>query len=239
LAKDNFTSRYVSKPKGVMPGLSIDNLVFGLDGNRLKILLVKHGEGIITGQWALPGGWIHNNEDLRKAAERLLHDLTGVSHPYLEQLKTFGKVDRFPAERVVTIVYYALVSADDFHLVAGHNTSDVAWADVNLMPNKLVFDHAEILEFGLSFLRRKIRSEPIGFNLLPEKFTLLQLQELYEAILNVKLDKPNFRRKFMKMNLLTPCNEKQKGVAHRAANLYRFDINKYKQLSQQGFTFEA
>lgn len=231
-------SRSIPPPTGALNNLSIDNLVFGLDGNKLKVLLVKHAAGVGYGRWAFPGGWIGHDEDLRHAAERLLKSLTGVSHHYLEQLKCFGKVDRFPDERVITIAYYALVSADDYALVAGLHASDVAWFDVHALP-ELVFDHAELLDFGLSFLQQKIRREPIGFNLLPEKFTLLQLQELYEAILDLKLDKPNFRRKIMKMNLLTPCSEKQTGVAHRAANLYRFDIETYQKLKQQGFTFEA
>ncbi|WP_188152215.1 NUDIX hydrolase [Teredinibacter waterburyi] len=225
-------------PEGTLQGLSIDNLIFGLHGSELKVLLIKHGEGIREGEWALPGGWIKQNEDLREAASRLLRDLTGISHPYLEQLKAFGKVDRYPAERVVTITYYALISADQYPLVAGFSASDASWVSAFDTP-ALVFDHKEILTYGIQLLQHQVRHKPIGFNLLPEKFTLLQLQELYEAILNIKLDKPNFRRKFMKMNLLTPCNEKQKGVAHRAANLYRFDKDNYSNLTEQGFSFEV
>jgi hypothetical protein len=225
-------------PIEVMSGLSIDNLIFGLDGNKLKVLLVKHRCGIRSGEWALPGGFLNKDEDLRDGAQRLLENLTGVAHPYLEQLKAFGKVDRYPLERVVTIAYYALVSADDYALVAGLNASDAAWFDARQTPN-LVFDHNDILSFGVSFLQQKIRREWIGFNLLPEKFTLLQLQELYEAVLDLKLDKPNFRRKIMKMGLLQSCDEKQKGVAHRAANLYRFDKDAYDQLTEAGLIFDA
>ncbi|WP_185233745.1 NUDIX hydrolase [Teredinibacter franksiae] len=225
-------------PDGVIRGLSIDNLIFGLDGSELKVLLIKHGEGIRMGDWALPGGWIKQEEDLRDAARRLLRDLTGVEHPYLSQLKTFGKVNRYPAERVVTVAYYALVSAYDYALMAGFSASEADWFNVHDLP-PLVFDHQEILEYGIKHLQHEVRHHPVGFNLLPEKFTLLQLQELYEAILDAKLDKPNFRRKIMKMNLLTTCNEKQQGVAHRAANLYRFDKNAYAQLTEQGFTFEV
>jgi len=225
-------------PEGVLRGLSIDNLIFGLEGAELKVLLIRHGEGIRKGDWALPGGWIKHEENLKDAAKRLLKSLTGVEHHYLEQLETFGKVNRYPAERVVTIAYYALVSADDYALMAGSSASDARWYSVYNTP-PLVFDHQEILDSGIRHLQHKVRHHPIGFNLLPEKFTLLQLQELYEAILDVKLDKPNFRRKIMKMNLLTPCNEKQQGVAHRAANLYRFDEMAYKKLTEQGFTFEV
>ncbi|SMF24902.1 ADP-ribose pyrophosphatase YjhB, NUDIX family [Alteromonadaceae bacterium Bs31] len=225
-------------PKGIMKGLSIDNLIFGLEGSALKILLIKHGEGIAEGEWALPGGFVNNKEDLNDAARRLLKELTGIEHHYLEQLKTFGKVDRYPAERVVTVAYYALVSADNYALIAGLNACEAAWFNVHDTP-PLVFDHPDIVQYGLQFLQHQVRHRPIGFNLLPEKFTLLQLQELYEAILDIKMDKPNFRRKIMKMNLLSPCNEKQQGVAHRAANLYRFDKDAYENLTEQGFTFEV
>jgi 8-oxo-dGTP diphosphatase len=224
-------------PVNVIKALSIDNLIFGLDQDQLKILLVKQTDPMHQGKWALPGGWIRYDENLRDAAYRLLEELTGVKQLYLEQLKTFGRVDRFPSERVVTVAYYALVSADNYLLVAGQSAADVNWQNANDLP-ELIYDHAEIVEHGIKFLRHQVCHQPVGFNLLPEKFTLLQLQALYEAILNAKLDKPNFRRKILKMNLLAPCNEKQQGVPHRAASLYRFDSQAYKQLSESGFSFE-
>lgn len=224
-------------PGEVIKALSIDNLIFGLDDDELKILLVRQTDPMHQGKWALPGGWIRYDENLRDAAYRLLEELTGIRDVYLEQLKTFGRVNRFPDERVVTVAYYALVSADKFSLVAGQTAEEVNWQSVNKLP-ELVYDHAEIIEHGLKVLRHQVCHQPIGFNLLPEKFTLLQLQALYEAILNIKLDKPNFRRKIMKMNLLSPCNEKQQGVPHRAANLYTFDANAYEQLTESGFSFE-
>lgn len=227
----------LNEPEDVLPGLSIDNLIFGLDHGELKIMLVKHDVGPGKGRWALPGGFIKNQENLRDAASRLLEQLTGVRDLFLEQLKCFGRVDRFPNERVVTIAYYALVSAEDYTLVAGRDATDACWFDAKNLP-ELIYDHSEIVAYGLDFLRHQVCHKPIGFNLLPEKFTLLQLQELYEAILDVKLDKPNFRRKMMKMNLLAPCNEKQKGVPHRAANLYRFDSEAYERLTDKGFSFE-
>ncbi|MBX2858672.1 MAG: NUDIX domain-containing protein [Cellvibrionaceae bacterium] len=224
-------------PEKFIPSLSIDNLIFGLQHGELNILLIKHSEGIKSGSWALPGGWIRYDEAIRDAAIRLLKDLTGLNNLYLEQLKTFGKVDRVSACRIVTIAYYALVSADSYAVVAGKFAAEAGWFPVSKMPS-LVYDHREIVDFGLERLRRKVRHEPVGFNLLPDKFTLLQLQELYEAILNIKLDKPNFRRKILKMNLLIPCDEKQRGVAHRAANLYRFYPETYKKLTEGGFAFE-
>lgn len=223
-------------PHNVIKNLTIDNLIFGLDDDELKVLLVKHREPINGADWALPGGWIRQNENLRDAAARLLEEWTGLQHLYLEQLKAFGRIDRFPSERVVTIAYYALVSAEDYPVVAGHSAADASWFGVNKLP-QLIYDHAEILTYGIKFLRHQVCHQPIGFNLLPEKFTLLQLQALYEAILNTKLDKPNFRRKIMKMNLLKSCDEKQQGVPHRAANLYRFDADAYEKLSETGFSF--
>lgn len=225
-------------PKGSIPNLTVDNLIFGLENGVLKVLLIRHR---IEGEWkpwALPGGWIHYDEDLRDAAKRILQLHTGVKGVYLEQLKTFGKADRLPFGRVVTVAYYALVSTEKCPLIAHDDRPDAMWCDIHEVP-RLAYDHNEILDFGLDFLRHKIRHEPVGFNLLPEKFTLLELQELYEAILDCKLDKPNFRRKMLKMNLLEPCNEKQTGVAHRAASLYRFDAVAFEKLTAQGFSFEV
>jgi hypothetical protein len=217
--------------------LSIDCLIFGFRDSRLQLLLVEHGEGIIRGRWALPGGWVHYDEDIDAAAHRLLSALTGVDHIYLEQLKAFGAVDRYPTKRVITIGYFALIRPENYKLIPGFTASDARWYDMDQVP-ELPYDHREIVDFGFDLLKRKVKYEPIGFNLLPLKFTLLQLQELYEAILCVKLDKPNFRRKMMKMKLLVSCNEKQKDVSHRAANLYRFDVKVYNDLKRKGYIFE-
>lgn len=217
--------------------LSIDCVIFGFQESNLKILLVKHAEGIIKDRWALPGGFVTYDEDIDAAAYRLLYDLTGVEKLYLDQLRAFGTVNRYPTKRVITIAYIALTRPENYELIPGFTASDAKWFDIQNIP-ELPYDHAEILTCGWKNLKRKVKYEPIGFNLLPKKFTLLQLQELYEAILEIKLDKPNFRRKIMKMGLLIPCDEKQKGVSHRAANLYRFDQKIYNQLKQDGFIFE-
>jgi 8-oxo-dGTP diphosphatase len=221
----------------IIDALSIDCLIFGFRESGLDILLIKHGEGISKGKWALPGGWIQYNENVDEAASRLLNSLAGVSNVYLEQLRSFGHVDRYPSKRVITIAYYALVNADLYKLNPGFTASDAKWFNVHDVP-KLPYDHHEILEFGFQHLKHKVRHEPIGFNLLPKKFTLHNIQKLYEAILETELDKPNFRRKLLNMNLLVPCDEKQKDVSHRAANLYRFDKKIYNQLKEKGFTFE-
>jgi 8-oxo-dGTP diphosphatase len=220
----------------IIDALSIDCVIFGFKNSALSVLLVKHGEGITKGHWALPGGWIQYKESLDKAAYRILTAQTAVKNIYLEQFYVFGDVDRFPIKRVITVGYYALVNIENFELHAGPTVSDVVWFDIKNIP-KMSFDHNKILKKCFIHLQHKVQHEPIGFNLLPKKFTLLQLQELYEAILEKKLDKPNFRRKLIKMNLLVPCSEKQKDVSHRAAQLYKFDKKVYDQLIENGFSF--
>jgi 8-oxo-dGTP diphosphatase len=221
----------------VIEALSIDCLIFGFKNSELDVLLIKHAEGISKGRWALPGGWIRYNESIKDAANRLLTSLTGVSNIFLEQLGAFGEVDRYPGKRVITLAYYALINADNYSLSAGFTASDAKWFKVRKVP-RLPYDHNKILKAGFDHLKFKVRHEPLGFNLLPEKFTLHELQKLYEAILGTELDKPNFRRKLLKMNLLVPCKEKQRDVSHRAANFYRFDKKVYKKLRESGFNFE-
>jgi 8-oxo-dGTP diphosphatase len=227
----------MKKSDNTIEALSIDCLIFGFKNSNLDILLVQHGEGISKGKWALPGGWIKYDEGIDEAAIRILKALTGVSNVFLEQLKAFGNVDRYPTRRVITIAYYALVKPEDYTLQPGFTAADARWFRVSDLA-ALPYDHEKILRQGMDHLKHKLRHEPIGFNLLPKKFTLLQLQELYEALLNKKLDKPNFRRKLINMNLLVPCKEKQTEVSHRAANLYKFDKKIYDKLTEKGFTFE-
>jgi|TARA_B100000767_G_scaffold113627_1_gene108394 hypothetical protein len=222
----------------VMHALTVDNLVFGCKGDHLEILLIRHGDGYSIGQWGLPGDWLLDHETLSQAAARVLLDKTGLSDIYLEQLRTFSDLDRYPTDRIITTAFISLIAPEAYELVVGAYQLDVKWFPVSDIP-KLIFDHEAILEAGIVHLKHKVCHEPIGFNLLPEKFSLLELQTLYEAILGVSLDKPNFRRKMKKMNLLITCNEKQSGVAHRAAALYRFDKERYFQLKKQGFVFEV
>lgn len=227
----------MSPPTAIIDALSIDCLIFGFKKGELDILLVQHGEGISKGKWALPGGWIQYDESVDESAYRLLKDLTGLSRIYLEQLKVFGEVDRYPQKRVITIAYFAMVKPDDYELHAGFTAADAKWFKISEVP-RLPYDHDKILRYGLKHLKHKVKHEPIGFNLLPKKFTLHQLQEVYEAVLGHKVDKPNFRRKLFNMNLLVACKEKQKDVSHRAANLYRFDKKIYNKLKEKGFVFE-
>jgi len=236
--KDNFTITTMPKfSDEIIEALSVDCVIFGFSNGAISILLVKHNQGVTKGQWALPGSWIKYSESVDEAASRILTAQTSVSKIYLEQFKAYGDPDRFPYKRVITIVYYALVNKEDFVLHAGNAVSDVQWFEINAIP-PMAFDHSLIANDCIKFLQHKVQHEPVGFNLLPKKFSLLQLQELYEAILNTKLDKPNFRRKFMKMQLLISCNEKEIDVSHRAASLYRFDKRVYDKLIKNGFSFE-
>jgi 8-oxo-dGTP diphosphatase len=221
----------------IFHSLSIDCVIFGFHESKLHLLLVQHKEGISKGLWGVPGGFVRMNESLDDGAYRLLKDLTGVKDIFLEQLKAFGDVNRFPGERVVTVAYYSLIKEEDYNIIPGFTASDAKWVPVNNLP-ELIYDHREIISFGREYLQHKVKHEPIGFNLLPQKFTLLQLQELYETLLDTKLDKPNFRRKILNMNLLVDLKEKQKNVSHRAANLYRFDQQVYLDLKKKGFVFE-
>ncbi|PKB16444.1 NUDIX domain-containing protein [Flavobacterium sp. 5] len=220
-----------------MNAVSIDCVIFGFDNGILEVLLVEHGEGISKGKWGLPGGWIKKRESTDNAAHRLLAELTGMDHIYLEQLKAFGEPDRFPTRRVITIGYYALVKREDYDIKAGFTASDAKWYRINEIP-KLIYDHNEILDYSIKNLRNRVRQAPLGFNLLPEKFTLLQLMHLYEEILGIEMDKSNFRRKILHMKLLVALDEKQKDVSHRAAQLYKFDPAIYEKLTQKGFNFE-
>ncbi len=221
----------------IIDAVSIDCLIFGFRHGELDVLLIKHATGISQGKWALPGGWIKYNEGIDDAATRLLTSLTGVSNVFLEQLGAFGEVDRYPGKRVITIAYYALINAQHYSLSAGFTASEARWSNIREVP-RLPYDHNKILKSGFQHLQHKVRHEPIGFSLLPRKFTLHDIQQLYEAILGTALDKPNFRRKLLNMNLLVPCDEKQRDVSHRAAKLYRFDKKIYKQLKESGFTFQ-
>lgn len=217
---------------------TVDNVIFGCVDNSLQVLLIQHGEGQVHGKWALPGDWMHAHESLEEAATRTLTERTGISNLYLEQLHTFSEVDRYPHQRILTTAFFTLIRPSDVRAIAGETELDAAWFSIDRLPI-LIFDHQAIVDKGVARLKHRVRHEPIGFNLLPEKFTLLQLQHLYEAILGIELDKPNFRRKMKKMHLLVPLGEKQVGVAHRAASLYRFDEQVYHRLKTSGFVFEV
>jgi len=219
------------------PSLTVDCVVFGLDDGDLKVLLIQRDIEPFEGKWALPGGFIKLDEDLDAAAKRELQEETGVSNVFLEQLYTFGTVDRDPRERVVTVAYYALVKLSDHRVKATTDARNAAWFGIGDTPT-LAFDHKQILNTALKRLKGKVRYQPIGFELLPVKFTLTQLQKMYEKILERPLDKRNFRKKILSMDLMIETDEIEQDVAHRAARLYRFDEKKYQRLVQKGFNFE-
>lgn len=220
------------------PALTVDCVVFGLDQQyKLKVMLIQRNLSPFQGDWALPGGFVRIDESLEAAARRELREETGIEHLFLEQLYTFGAVDRDPRERIVTVAYYALVNLEEHAVKAASDASDADWFALDALPT-LAFDHDHILAVALNRLKNKVRYEPIGFELLPQKFTLFQLQKLYETILGQDLDKRNFRKKILKMDLLRELDEVQQDVPHRAAKLYEFDEEKYQQLKQKGFNFE-
>lgn len=223
--------------KPAVDGITIDCVFFGFNKESLEVLLVQHAQGESKGKWGLLGGWLQLEESADDAAQRILYELTGLEDIYLEQLKAFTNPKRVLERRVVTIGYYTLVNREDYNIKASLKVFEAKWYKINEIPD-LIFDHNEILDFSLLQLRNRVRQAPIGFNLLPEKFTLLQLMHLYEEILGIELDKSNFRRKILHMKLLTELDEKQKDVSHRAAKLYKFDAEMYKKLTEKGFNFE-
>ncbi len=217
--------------------LSIDCIVFGFDEGELKILLIKRAFEPLKDMWALPGGFVGNEEDLEEAAKSILNELTGLSNIYLKQLFTFGDVKRYPLGRVISVAYHALIKVGDYNLKAAENAKEAVWHPISDIPS-LVFDHDKMVETALSRLKNDVKYNPIGFELLPKKFTLTELQNLYEVILNKTLDKRNFRKKILGMDLLVKLEEFQRGAPHRAARLFKFDTQKYNELKSKGFMFE-
>ena len=215
--------------------LTVDCVIFGLDAE-LQVLLIERDLPPFEGQWALPGGFVRLDETLEEAARRELREETGVIESYLEQLGSYSAVDRDPRERVITTAFMALSSLKKQHLRADTDARRAAWFSIHDLP-PLAFDHGKILADGLERLRHQIRFHPIGFGLLPNKFTLTELQTMYEQILDTPLDRRNFRKKILSMELLVDLNERQKDVRHRAARLYAFDPKIYRRLVKQGFRF--
>lgn len=219
------------------PAVTVDCVVFGLDDGDLKVLLIQRDLEPFRGRWALPGGFLRMDEGLDQAARRELLEETGVQNLFLEQLYTFGDPDRDPRERVVTVAYYAIVNLFEHEIKAATDARNAAWFEVEEVP-PLAFDHQIILDTARKRLRAKVRYEPIGFEFLPKKFPLSQLQRLYETILGTSLDKRNFRKKLLASKLLVALDEVEIDVAHRAAQLYSFDASAYAELKSQGYDFD-
>lgn len=219
------------------PGLAVDCVVFGFDAGDLKVLLIERVLLPFQGTWALPGGFVRIDETVDDAARRELREETGITKVFLEQLYTFGAVDRHPGDRVISVAYFALVKLADQRTHPASDARATTWFPVSQVP-PLAFDHPHILRVALDRLRGKVRYVPIGFELLPRKFALSELQHLYEVILGRSLDKRNFRKKVLAMDLLEDLEELQQSVRHRAARLYRFNLKKYQRLVTHGFNFE-
>ncbi len=236
LALQNSTMKSI--PSFYNNTFSIDNVIFGFDEGFLKVLLIERAEETFIGKMALPGNLVRVDEDLDSSAARILNELTGLKDAHLEQLYTFGDVNRHPLGRVITVAYYSLIRIKKHKLLPQSTFAKRAiWIPVNEIP-QLAFDHNVIVDRALERLRAKLRFKPIGFELLSEKFSLSQLQDLYESILQIAIDKRNFRKKILSYDLLIPLNEKQKDVSHRAAMLYKFDKMRYQHLDKLGFNFE-
>ncbi len=218
-------------------GLSVDCVVLGYHEGEIKVLLIQRGAEPFKGHWALIGDLVDPGINLRDAANNVLEKLTGLKNIYMKQFFTFGSVDRHPLGRVVTVGYFSLVNSINYHPIASSWAKSAEWFSITDLP-ELAFDHQNILDKGIETLKNEVRQKPTGFELLPPKFTLLELQLLYEALLGYKFDKSNFRKKILEMNILQPLNELKENVAHRPAKLFKFDEKRYKILEKQGFSFE-
>ncbi|TVZ17088.1 NUDIX hydrolase [Maribacter sp. MAR_2009_72] len=216
--------------------LAVDCIIFGFDKEELKILLVQRDFEPEKGKWSLIGGFLTQQENLDQSAIRILHHLTGLNNIYMEQVYSFSKVDRDPAERTISVAYYALID------IATHDEellkqNPIQWFSLKDAP-KLIFDHDQMVEKAMARLRRRALSKPIGFELLPEKFTMRQLQKLYEAILDTKLDKRNFINKFNSFDILIKLEEKDMSSSKKGAYLFKFDQEKYDRKVEDGFNFK-
>lgn len=219
------------------PSVTIDCVVFGYDGNAISLLLIKRKDAPFINWWTLPGGFLLLEEGTDEAARRILQTKTGVANLYLEQLYTFGGVERDPRGRVLSVAYFALVDPRKFQLMAGMAANDIKWFDINKLP-KTGFDHKDIIKLALNRLKSKILYQPIGFELLDKKFTLTELQFLYECILQRLIDKRNFRKRLLESKVIKTTGEKRSGEKNRAPELFQFDELQYKNLIKEGFQFK-
>lgn len=219
--------------------VAVDCIIFGFDQEEeeLKLLLIKRNFSPEKGRWSLMGGFMRLNETLQEAATRVLHTLTGLTNVYMEQLEVFGQVDRDPVERTVSVAYYALINIEDHdeELIKRYSA---CWYKLSKIP-KLIFDHNIMVEHAIKRLRYRASIQPIGFELLPEKFTMRQLQKLYEEIFDEQLDKRNFTKKINALEILEKLDEKDKNSSRKGSFLYKFNQEKYHRKSENGFVFKV
>lgn len=216
--------------------LAVDCIIFGFDNEELKLMLIKRNFEPEKGKWSLMGGFLTEVERLDEAATRVLKNLTGLYDVYLEQLSAFSNPERDPVERTVSIAYYALINIKD-HNEELIKKNDARWFNLHELPD-LIFDHQEMVDRAIARLRYKTSVQPLGFELLPVKFTMRQLQKLYEAILGQELDKRNFTKKINQMDILIKLEEKDMKSSRKGSFLYKFDQEKYESKLQDGFTFK-
>lgn len=217
------------------PSVTTDCVIFGFDGGKLKVLLVERGLEPYKGRWAFPGGFVKMDESCEEGALRELEEETALKGTYVQQFHTYSAPNRDPRERVITVAFFALVRIQEVE--AGDDANKAQWFAIDEVP-QLAFDHDVILRDALKRLRERIHFQPIGFELLPEKFTMRQLQNLYEAILDVHFDRGNFSKKMLHFNILTPLDETVRPTPKREARLYRFNKESYDELKQKGFRLE-
>lgn len=217
--------------------LAVDAVVFGYEDGHISVLLIQRKFEPHKGAWAIPGGFVLQNESLEEAVERELHEETGVSINYLEQLYTFGNPNRDPRGRVVSIAYFGLIRPNSFNISASTDAENVQWFNITELPD-LSFDHKSILETAIARLQGKITYEPIGFELLDNKFPFSDLEKLYTTLLGRAIDRRNFRKKILNLNVLDELDEKVSKGSGRPANLFQFNKNRYFQLKKEGIFFD-
>lgn len=217
------------------PSVTADCVIFGFDGVSIKVLLIQRGIEPYKGKWAFPGGFMQIDETVEECARRELEEETGLTNASVEQFYTFSDVNRDPRERVITVAHYALVRLSE--VKGGDDAASAQWFAENEIPS-LAFDHDRILRMARNCLKERICFEPIGFELLPEVFTMSELQNLYEAILEVKFDRRNFYNKMLKLGILTEAEPRAEQASRRTPTKYRFNAAKYAELKQKGFRLE-
>ena len=217
------------------PAVTTDCVIFGFDGTKLQVLLIERGIEPYKGKWAFPGGFIKMDESAEEGVRRELMEETNMDVDFIEQFHTFSDPHRDPRERVITIAYYALCKIQD--VKAGDDAAKAKWFALDEIP-QLAFDHDRILRYAISVLRERIHFRPIGFDLLPEKFIMKELQSLYEAILDVRFDRSNFAKKMISLNILTMLDETVWPTTKRQAHLYRFNEESYNEMKRKGFRLE-
>lgn len=229
MEEKNYTYKYPH------PSVTTDCVIFGFDGTKLQVLLIERGIEPFKGRWAFPGGFLNPDETAEEGALRELQEETGLTGAYIEQFHTFTDPHRDPRERVITIAYYALVRLQEVR--GGDDAARAQWFALDEVP-QLAFDHDRILREAMKRLRERIHFKPVGFELLPEKFTMKELQTLYESILDVKFDRRNFSKKMLHFDLLTELGETVNPSAKREAKLFSFNKENYDLLKQKGFQLE-